>query len=33
MVFTFRVDFGSSPTEYTEGVVGSEVDEREGKGA
>ena len=29
----FRVDFGFNPSEDPEGVVGSEVDEREGNGA
>lgn len=28
MILTFRVDFGLGPVEDTEGVVGTEVDER-----
>lgn len=33
MVLALRVDFGAGPSEDPEGVVGSEVDEREGEGA
>lgn len=33
MILTFRVDFGLGPVEDTEGVVGSEVDERERESA
>lgn len=32
MILTLRVDFRFSPVEYAEGVLGSEIDEREGKG-